>query len=98
MSLDASAGEMEEQKLRALLQLFNADSYKGVRYENRFSPAFVGASANGLVKHLDTVNEWTSRLWKASDDQARAVIGDLLADWGLLPVAGTSYPTMLLQL
>lgn len=97
-ALDSTAGEMDEQHLRGLLRLFNADSYKGVRYETRFSPAFVGASANGLVKHLDKVNEWTRRLWQASDDEARAVIGELLADRGLLPFAGTSYPTMLLHL
>lgn len=97
-ALDATAGKMDEQQLRALLRLFNSDSYRGVRFENRFLPAFVGATANGLVKHLDKTNEWTRRLWQASDDDARAVIGEMLEDRRLLPFAGTTYPTMLLHL
>jgi hypothetical protein len=90
--LDASAGRMDEQQLRALLKLFNADSHQGKRYQTRFSPAFVGATANGLVANLDRVNSWTERLWQAATDD---VLGELLADRKLLPSSGTSYPTML---
>lgn len=94
--LDSIAGRMDEQQMRDLLRLFNVDSHKGKRYQSRFSPAFVGATANGLVKNLAQVNTWTERLWRGSD--AADAIGELLADHKLLPSAGTSYPTMLLYL
>jgi AAA domain (dynein-related subfamily)/EVE domain len=94
--LDASAGQMDEQQLRALLKLFNADSHLGKRYQTRFSPAFVGATANGLVANLDRVNSWTERLWRGSEAARR--LGELLEDRKLLPSSGTSYPTMLLYL
>jgi len=93
--LDSSAGDMDEQQLRELLRLFNADWHKGKRYQSRFSPAFVGATANGLVRNVAQVNQWTERLWRDSGDDA---IAELLADHKLLPSAGTSYPTMLLYL
>lgn len=94
--LDAGAGEMSEQQLRALLKLFNADSHLGKHYQTRFSPAFVGATANGLAANLDRVNEWTKRLWHGSEPSA--ALGELLDDRKLLPNSGTSYPTMLLYL
>jgi MoxR-like ATPase len=94
--LDASAGDMDDKQLRELLKLFNADSHKGKRYQTRFSPAFVGATANGLAANLDRVNSWTRRLWRGSE--AAGVIGELLDDRKLLPSSGTSYPSMLLHL
>ena len=94
--LDDSAGEMDEKQVRDLLKLFNADSHKGKPSQTRFSPAFVGATANGLVKNLDRVNSWTGRLWRGSE--SAGAIGELLEDHKLLPSAGTSYPTMLLYL
>lgn len=94
--LDAATGQMDEPQLRELLKLFNADSHLGKRYQTRFSPAFVGATANGLVASLDRVNEWTPRLWRGSE--AAAALGELLDDRKLLPSSGTSYPTMLLYL
>lgn len=96
--LDDSAGQMEDRQLREMLKLFNADSHKGRRYQTRFSPAFVGATANGLAANLAKVNEWTARLWGGSEDEAVEAIGELLADRKLLPSSGTSYPTMLLYL
>jgi hypothetical protein len=94
--LDRTAGRMEERDLRSLLALFNEDSHKGKRYQTRFSPAFIGATANGLVENLGAVNEWTAHIWR--DEDAAAKAGQLLADHKLLPHAGTSYPTMLLHL
>jgi len=96
--LDESAGKMDDRQLRELLKLFNADSHKGRRYQTRFSPAFVGATANGLAANLDKVNAWTERLWSGTEDEAVEAIGELLADRKLLPSSGTSYPTMLLYL
>lgn len=96
--LDAHAGQMDERQLRELLRLFNADSHRGKRYQTRFSPAFVGATANGLAANLDQVNEWTKRLWLGSDEVATESVGELLANRQLLPFSGTSYPTMLLYL
>ncbi len=94
--LDRAAGSMEDRDLRSLLGLFNEDSHRGKRYQSRFSPAFVGATANGLAQNLAAVNEWTRRLWL--EESVEAGIGRLLEDRKLLPHAGTSYPTMLLHL
>src|SRR6185312_12674019 len=54
--LDGAAGRMEEEQLRELFRCFNADSHLGKRYQTRFSPAFVGATANRLAENLDGVN------------------------------------------
>ena len=60
--LDDAAGRMTEPEARSLLKLFNADFNKGRRVDVRFSPAFVGHTANVLVGNLDDLNEWTGRL------------------------------------
>lgn len=96
--LDRSAGEMGEQVFRSLLALFNEDSHKGKPSHTRFSPAFVGATANGLVENLVAVNEWTRKFWRGEEEPVAEAMGELLADHKLLPHSGTSYPTMLLHL
>jgi hypothetical protein len=96
--LDEQAGKTTEPQLRNLLRLFNTDLYKGKKYQNRFSPAFVGAHANGLAANLEAVNTWTQQLWSGTDEEARVAAGELLSDRKLLPSAGTSYPTVLLHL
>jgi hypothetical protein len=96
--LDSAAGQMDEQQLRALLKLFNVDNHQGKSSQARFSPAFVGATANGLAANLDAVNEWTRRLWHGGQDGVSQALEELLTDRKLLPFAGTSYPTMLLYL
>jgi len=96
--LDRAAGDMDEQELRALLALFNEDSHRGKRYQSRFSPAFVGATANGLVANPLLLNDWTANLWKRNEADAVGIAGSLLADRKLLPHSGTSYPTMLMYL
>jgi hypothetical protein len=96
--LDESAGEMSEEQARRLFQLFNADSDHGKPRSWRFTPAFVGQTANALIADLDNFNHWTQRLWNGPDDEAVEAVGELLADRRLLPSAGTSHPTMLAYL
>lgn len=96
--LDEFAGKMTEDQVRSLFKLFNADFNNGKRYETRFSPAFVGQTANALVGQLDAFNSWTDRVWNGPDDTAVAAVGEVLADRKALPSAGTSYPTMLMYL
>jgi MoxR-like ATPase len=96
--LDAAAGDMGETALRDLLRLFNLDSYKGKESKVRFSPAFVGATANRLVERLDDVNVWSALLWTGDEPSMLESLGRLLADHKLLPSAGTSFPSMLLYL
>ena len=93
--LDDSAGHMTEEQARTLLKLFNADWNKGRRNDTRFSPAFVGHTANLLVGNLEAFNDWTGRLWEGTEEEADEAVGQLLADRKLLPAGGTSYPTML---
>ncbi len=86
---------MSEQQARELFKLFNTDFNKGKRVYYRLTPAFVGQTANGLVENLDAFNQWTARLWRGTEEEATAAVGELLSDRKLLPSAGTSYPTML---
>ena len=96
--LDERAGEMTEAELRQLLKFVNVDFHEGKSAAGRFSPAFVGHTANGLVAHLDRVNEFTQKVWKGSEAEAISEVGSVLADHKLLPSAGSSYPTTLLYL
>lgn len=96
--LDGAGGRMGEEQLRELFRCFNADSHLGKRYQTRFSPAFVGATANRLAENLGAVNEWTGRLWSGGEEEILEAAGELLADRKLLPSSGTSYPTMLMYL
>lgn len=96
--LDESAGNMTEEQVRKLFKLFNADFRNGKRNDTRFSPAFVGQTANGLVANLENFNSWTGRVWTGEHDAALAAVGELLSDRKALPSAGTSYPTMLMYL
>ena len=96
--LDRSAGEMSEDEFRQLFALFNRDSQHGVAKHGRFSPAFIGSTANQLVRDLDALNRWTARIWSAGEEDALAAVEELLADKTALPGAGTSYPTMLMYI
>jgi MoxR-like ATPase len=96
--LDEAAGEMSEEQARTLFRLFNADSNRGRPSANRFSPAFVGQTANWLVSDIDSFNTWTRRIWKGSDEESGQAVDELLGNRKLLLSAGTSYPTMLAYL
>jgi MoxR-like ATPase len=96
--LNDFAGSMTEIQVRTLFKLFNADFDGGKRTQTRFSPAFVGQTANALVTDLLAFNSWTGRVWHGSDDEAAAAISELLSDRKALPSAGTAYPTMLMYL
>ena len=96
--LDDFAGNMTESQVRSLFKLFNADFDKGKRTETRFSPAFVGQTANGLVNNLIAFNSWTEPVWKGADEDAVAAVDEVLTDRTVLPWAGTAYPTMLMYL
>jgi hypothetical protein len=61
--LDEFAGKMSPEQVRKLFKLFNADFHNGKRVDTRFSPAFVGQTANALVGNLEKFNSWTARVW-----------------------------------
>jgi MoxR-like ATPase len=96
--LDDTAGQMSESQARDLFQLFNSDFSKGKPKRDRFSPAFVGQTANALIADLQNFNDWTRKLWKGTDQDRNLATGELLANRKLLPSAGTSYPSMLAYL
>ena len=56
--LNDFAGSMTEIQVRTLFKLFNADFDGGKRTQTRFSPAFVGQTANALVTDLLAFNSW----------------------------------------
>ena len=96
--LDESAGHMTQEQARTLFELFNTDSKHGKLKRGRFSPAFVGQTANALISDLENFNSWTGKMWRGSDEERANAIGALLEDRKLLPSAGTSYPSMLAYL
>ncbi len=96
--LEASAGSMSEADARELLRLFNVDYANGRRSANRFSPAFIGQTANTLVGNIAELNTWTSRIWRNDAAAATSALDHLLGDRRALPGAGTSYPSMLMYL
>lgn len=96
--LDEFAGEMNEDQARTLFSFFNADRLHGKVRHDRFSPAFVGQTANALVNDLPNFNSWTRRLWADSGEERNSAIAELLANRKLLPSAGTSYPSLLAYL
>ena len=96
--LDESAGHMTQEQARALFELLNTDSKHGKLKRDRFSPAFVGQTANALISDLENFNSWTGKMWKGSEEERASAIGALLEDRKLLPSAGTSYPSMLAYL
>ncbi|MCA9701727.1 MAG: hypothetical protein KC431_29670, partial [Myxococcales bacterium] len=91
-------GHFSESDARRLFELFNSDHANGRPRVNRFSPAFVGSTANMMVENLEAFNRWSERLWKVADDQ-QALAAALTALWRSteLPGAGHSYPTVLLH-
>lgn len=76
--LDKNPGHLSEEELREVLRLFNVDFFNGKVRADRFSPGFVGATANKLADALDAVNEWIARVWNAEGD---AVYGLLTQAW-----------------
>lgn len=95
--LESNLGDFDEDLLRRFFELANSDYYGGQVRRNRFSPAFVGAYANRIVEQLDLFNEWSARLWQASDEELKRLL-DLF--WQERPIvfAGTSLPTLILYL
>ncbi len=96
--LDEGPANLGESRLRELMRLFNVDFHKGKESKARFSPAFVGATANRLAENIEEVARWSGRFWDEDEDVALAALGQLLDDHTLLPSAGTSFPTMLFYL
>jgi EVE domain len=96
--LDRSAGAMTESDFNQLFKLLNSDFYRGRSHLNRLSPAFIGQTGQNLLADLARLNSWTDRIWRGSEGEALEAVGELLANRGLLPGAGTSYPTILMYL
>lgn len=76
--IESHLGNMTEDDLREVLRLFNVDFDGGKERADRFTPAFVGATAHKLVESLPAVNEWIERVWKAEGD---TVFGLLTQAW-----------------
>jgi uncharacterized protein (DUF2461 family) len=95
--IESKLGSMDEDDIRELLRLFNADFGRGQARADRFSPAFVGVLAGELVDRTPEVNRWIEALWSAgSDEEVEGVLDEF---WGRsdLPGAGRSFPTMVLH-
>lgn len=95
--LASKLGNFTEADLRLFMTDFSSDLTKGKLRHDRFAPAFFGPQVNMLVKSLETFNEWSKRLWQASDNELDALLDDF---WSSTAVygAGISLPTGLLYL
>lgn len=83
--LEDNAGSMSEQQFREMLRLFNLDFHDGKPAGGRFGTGFTGHTANGLVAHLDLVNDFTRRVWRGSDGDAIAAANGVLSNRKSLP-------------
>lgn len=95
--LDRFAGRMTAEQASELGRLFNAD-FRGKEYQDRFKPAFHGATMNRIVEDIEAFNEWTRRLWDPDEEKALAALDEIVRERSAFPGAGRSYPTMLLYL
>jgi hypothetical protein len=96
--LNQLAGGMTKEQAQTLGQLFNRGEWAGVMRHNRFLPAFAGATMDRLLEPIETFNEWTGRLWRSPEEEARQAVDEVLRNPNAFPGAGRSYPTMLMYL
>lgn len=95
--LESKPGTFSEADMREFFRLLNTDYYKGSAKANRFSPAFVGHSANQIIAHLDAANRWIRRLWEADEKHIGQVLDEFWAS-DEVPFAGRTFPTAVLYL
>ncbi|MGY1691125.1 DUF2461 family protein [Geodermatophilus sp. SYSU D01105] len=96
--LDSRAGRLDRDEATRLGQLFNTHELAGRIRQDRFSPAFAGATMQKVTEDLDRFNDVVATLWTADVDTALDTLGGILGDRSVLPGAGSSLPSMLLYL
>ncbi len=96
--LDSRAGYLDRDEAMRLGQVFNTQEMAGRVRQDRFSPAFAGATMHKVTEDLDRFNDVVAELWTADIDTALDTLGGILGDRSLLPGAGSSLPSMLLYL
>ena len=90
-------GSFTEEDLNTFLLSLNADSYHGKLTHDRFSPAFSAPQFKKMVQTLDAFNDWSTRIWNASDQELDELLDSF---WDALEVAGAgiSLPTAIMYL
>jgi MoxR-like ATPase/uncharacterized protein (DUF2461 family) len=96
--LNERAGELTREEATRLGQLFNTHVKAGQVRQDRFLPAFAGATIQKVTEDLERFNEVVADLWTATIDTALDTLGRMYADRSVLPGAGSSLPSMLLYL
>lgn len=94
--LNERAGDLTREEATRLGQLFNSHVKAGQVRQNRFLPAFAGATIQKVTEDLERFNEVVADLWTAPIDTALDMLGRMYADRSMLPGAGSSLPSMLL--
>ncbi len=79
-------------------QLFNVHEKAGRVRQDRFSPAFAGATMQKVTEDPERFNQVVADLWTAPHEAALDSLGRDFADRSQLPGAGSSLPSMLLYL
>ncbi len=96
--LNSRAGHLDRDEAMRLGQLFNTHEKAGRVRQDRFSPAFTGATMQRVTEDLNRFNEVVADMWTADIDTALHTLGGILGDRSRLPGAGSSLPSMLLYL
>ena len=86
--LDASAGSMTREQAIRLGGLLNEHTKVGVVRQDRFSPAFVGASLHRVIEDLATFNDRVSRLWRGDEEAALDALDETVRNRSLFPRCG----------
>ena len=94
---DDNVGKFDEPTLRQFFEFVNTDYFNGQPRHNRFSPAFIGATANAIIDQLEQFNDWTDLLWQAKPQDLEELL-DLFWEEKPIAFAGTSLPTLILYL
>lgn len=96
--LETKAGSMTIEDARLLGREVNTSFWDGAETHGRFMPAFTGSVWTSLLRDLPKFNEFTSRVWNASEDEALELVGEVLASHWIWPHAAPSTPTLLMYL
>lgn len=96
--LDAKAGRMSKDDAAEMGAACNRHQRGSAQMRNRFSPAFFGGWLNVVTADLDLFNRRVEELWRGSEGEALALLGQVCTTPSTFPGAGRVLPTMLLYL
>jgi hypothetical protein len=94
--LQGGAEALTREQLERVLDLLNADFFKGKESSRRFGLALTGNNRVNLIENIASVNEWIRRFLSAKASQVSTLISEFLKDHP--PGAGIAFASLMLYL